>query len=156
MPSWWVQQQLRLHNKLNLRVLLSGYFAFNPFGSIAQRYWVNSDSHKAIHSFRLKFVDPQCVCFSVCRYTMNIPTSHVTVAISQLAHWLCYFNSAVNPVIYNFMSGEFCHVTYMTWLVVSLRLHFLYLPRTKPTFTSTFHCTGIQYVTLTTVLGALL
>jgi hypothetical protein len=38
---------------------------------------------------------------------MGIPTSDVTVAIAQLAHWLCYFNSAVNPVIYNFMSGKF-------------------------------------------------
>ncbi|ESN90546.1 hypothetical protein HELRODRAFT_189892 [Helobdella robusta] len=24
-----------------------------------------------------------------------------------IAHWLCYFNSAVNPIIYNFMSAKF-------------------------------------------------
>jgi hypothetical protein len=50
---------------------------------------------------------------------MDIPTSHVTVAISQLAHWLCYFNSAVNPVIYNFMSGE-CKPSYMRDMTVSV------------------------------------
>jgi hypothetical protein len=50
---------------------------------------------------------------------MDIPTSHVTVAISQLAHWLCYFNSAVNPVIYNFMSGE-CKPRYICEMIGSV------------------------------------
>ncbi|XP_064626971.1 orexin receptor type 2-like isoform X2 [Lineus longissimus] len=28
-------------------------------------------------------------------------------AIFLISHWLCYFNSAINPVIYNFMSAKF-------------------------------------------------
>ena len=28
--------------------------------------------------------------------------------ISLTSHWLCHFNSAINPVIYNFMSGWYC------------------------------------------------
>nr|CAD7573750.1 unnamed protein product [Timema californicum] len=41
------------------------------------------------------------------KYTMIIQQSDVMTAISSLSHWLCYANSAVNPVIYNFMSGKF-------------------------------------------------
>ncbi|XP_021918319.1 orexin receptor type 1-like isoform X2 [Zootermopsis nevadensis] len=44
---------------------------------------------------------------SIIRYAMNIPTSDAMVAVAMLSHWLCYANSAVNPVIYNFMSGKF-------------------------------------------------
>nr|QRN45465.1 allatotropin receptor [Carausius morosus] len=44
---------------------------------------------------------------NILRYTVNIPQTDVTTAISSLSHWLCYANSAVNPVIYNFMSGKF-------------------------------------------------
>ncbi|XP_076335613.1 orexin receptor type 2-like isoform X2 [Tachypleus tridentatus] len=41
------------------------------------------------------------------RYTVGIPQSDVTTVASLLSHWLCYANSAANPVIYNFMSGKF-------------------------------------------------
>ncbi|KAK2171294.1 hypothetical protein NP493_1081g02030 [Ridgeia piscesae] len=29
------------------------------------------------------------------------------IQFALIAHWLCYFNSAINPVIYNFMSAKF-------------------------------------------------
>ncbi|XP_023220141.1 orexin receptor type 2-like [Centruroides sculpturatus] len=41
------------------------------------------------------------------RYTIGLPQTHTTAAASLISHWLCYANSAVNPVIYNFMSGKF-------------------------------------------------
>ena len=54
-------------------------------------------------------------CFNVCLYTCTcrsvvtperLPQNDYTVAAAMISHWLCYFNSAINPVIYNFMSGE--------------------------------------------------
>ncbi|CAK9821037.1 Orexin receptor type 2 [Anthophora plagiata] len=44
---------------------------------------------------------------SVLRYTTTLPSNKWINAISLIAHGLCYFNSAVNPLIYNFMSGKF-------------------------------------------------
>uniref|UniRef100_T1IYS5 G-protein coupled receptors family 1 profile domain-containing protein n=1 Tax=Strigamia maritima TaxID=126957 RepID=T1IYS5_STRMM len=44
---------------------------------------------------------------NVLRYTVGLETTHITVTVSLLSHWLCYANSAMNPVIYNFMSGKF-------------------------------------------------
>lgn len=39
----------------------------------------------------------------------HLPSNKLTNASSLIAHWMCYANSAVNPVIYNFMSGK-CNV----------------------------------------------
>ncbi|XP_053686039.1 orexin receptor type 2-like [Sabethes cyaneus] len=44
---------------------------------------------------------------NVARYTFDINQSDIVAVLSLFSHWLCYANSAVNPVIYNFMSGKF-------------------------------------------------
>jgi len=40
------------------------------------------------------------------RYAVGLPHNEYTTAAALISHWLCYFNSAINPVIYNFMSGK--------------------------------------------------
>ncbi|XP_037049143.1 orexin receptor type 1-like isoform X1 [Bradysia coprophila] len=44
---------------------------------------------------------------NILRYTIDIGQSEVVTIFSLFSHWLCYANSAINPVIYNFMSGKF-------------------------------------------------
>ncbi|KAJ2940891.1 hypothetical protein O0L34_g10150 [Tuta absoluta] len=44
---------------------------------------------------------------SVLRYTMDMEQSDVITFLALISHVLCYANSAINPLIYNFMSGKF-------------------------------------------------
>lgn len=44
---------------------------------------------------------------SVLRATITLSNTEINRAFFCISHWLCYANSAVNPIIYNFMSGKF-------------------------------------------------
>ncbi|GIY10486.1 orexin receptor type 1 [Caerostris extrusa] len=41
------------------------------------------------------------------RYTVGLPQNSATTVVSLISHWLCYANSSINPIIYNFMNGKF-------------------------------------------------
>ncbi|KAJ0171628.1 hypothetical protein K1T71_013178 [Dendrolimus kikuchii] len=53
------------------------------------------------------------VCFfpvhllSVLRYTLDMEQTDVITCLALVSHVMCYANSAINPLIYNFMSGKF-------------------------------------------------
>ncbi|CAB3246631.1 unnamed protein product [Arctia plantaginis] len=53
------------------------------------------------------------VCFfpvhllSVLRYTLDMEQTDVVTCLALVGHVMCYANSAINPLIYNFMSGKF-------------------------------------------------
>ncbi|KAK2575736.1 hypothetical protein KPH14_012123 [Odynerus spinipes] len=49
---------------------------------------------------------PVHVC-SILKYAVLLPGGEWSVKASLSIHGLCYINSAVNPLIYNFMSGKF-------------------------------------------------
>ncbi|CAO1434913.1 unnamed protein product [Diamesa serratosioi] len=45
---------------------------------------------------------------NILRYSYTgVDQSEVISVLFLFSHWLCYANSAINPVIYNFMSGKF-------------------------------------------------
>ncbi|CAG5049741.1 unnamed protein product [Parnassius apollo] len=44
---------------------------------------------------------------SVLRYTLDMEQNDVITLLALLSHVMCYANSAINPLIYNFMSGKY-------------------------------------------------
>ncbi|XP_072948111.1 orexin/Hypocretin receptor type 1-like [Epargyreus clarus] len=44
---------------------------------------------------------------SVIRYTLDMEQNDVITFVALLSHVMCYANSAINPLIYNFMSGKY-------------------------------------------------
>ncbi|XP_071118743.1 orexin receptor type 2-like [Haliotis cracherodii] len=90
------------------------------------------------------------IVFSICYLPVHIlnilryfkillsTNNDVAAVQSQLSHWLPYFNSALNPVIYNFMSAKFrkefklaCYCCLRPWYKTNPR-------RRDGTFTMTF------------------
>ncbi|CAH1775170.1 unnamed protein product [Owenia fusiformis] len=44
---------------------------------------------------------------NILRYAGVLPRHESVDVLALISHWLCYFNSAINPVIYNFMSEKY-------------------------------------------------
>ncbi|XP_049764349.1 orexin receptor type 2-like [Schistocerca cancellata] len=122
----WRSDNIPGHDDHNGDVISSkeaGHHAtFAPSGSVGSRRVPmagNSTTEAQLRSRRkaAKMLVAVVAMFAICylpvhllnilRYTVDIPQNDTTSAISMLSHWLCYANSAVNPVIYNFMSGKF-------------------------------------------------
>ncbi|XP_011162112.1 orexin receptor type 1 [Solenopsis invicta] len=77
----------------------------NPEGQLRSRRKAAKMLVAVVITFAICFFPVHLL--SILRCTVALPSNQWTIAISLIAHWLCYFNSAVNPVIYNFMSGKF-------------------------------------------------
>lgn len=67
-----------------------------------RNFWNQYRNHRSVHflSFFKRF-------FFHFRYTIEIGQNEIIAVLTLISHWLCYANSAINPVIYNFMSGKF-------------------------------------------------
>jgi len=54
------------------------------------------------------------------RYARVRIADNVATYLALIAHWLCYFNSAINPVVYNLMSGN---AISRIWYLLPVNLH---------------------------------
>lgn len=88
------------------------FFIFVVFSmTLLHKLALKLDTYKILHHLLLMFwkvVNMYITIVSIFRYTgafRNIGETLIPI-IALISHILCYFNSAVNPVIYNFMSGK--------------------------------------------------
>ncbi|CAG9570620.1 unnamed protein product [Danaus chrysippus] len=63
--------------------------------------------------FAVCFFPVHLLC--VLRVAYNVQHSDMMTAVALISHVMCYVNSAVNPLIYNFMSGKFRHEFYRSY-----------------------------------------
>lgn len=79
--------------------------------SMAIKSHTNIYYHYVLFSLSSGFSPFWVVSFGFNRYTIDITQNEVIAILSLISHALCYANSAINPLIYNFMSGKYdgCH-----------------------------------------------
>ncbi|CAG5108911.1 Similar to Hcrtr2: Orexin receptor type 2 (Mus musculus), partial [Cotesia congregata] len=93
------------NNEIPLDAELSASFEDNHEGRLVSRRKAAKMLVVVVLVFAICYAPVHLL--NILRYSMSLSSNNITRAFSLLAHWLCYLNSAINPVIYNFMSGKF-------------------------------------------------
>ncbi|KAH0567011.1 orexin receptor type 1-like isoform X1 [Cotesia glomerata] len=95
----------RRNNEIPLDAELSASFEDNHEGRLVSRRKAAKMLVVVVLVFAICYAPVHLL--NILRYSVTLSSNNITRAFSLLAHWLCYLNSAINPVIYNFMSGKF-------------------------------------------------
>ncbi|ELU16138.1 hypothetical protein CAPTEDRAFT_182424 [Capitella teleta] len=109
-----------------IRIALCLWSDFIPTESCECNKPLNADGKSSHHEVRqqvtsrrnvAKMLIAVVIMFGICylpvhllnilRYAKALMNGVAAVNFALIAHWLCYFNSAINPLIYNFMSAKF-------------------------------------------------
>nr|XP_018905595.1 PREDICTED: orexin receptor type 1-like isoform X1 [Bemisia tabaci] len=99
-----------------------GCFNNNSTAMSTRRTFAGSNSEAQLKSRRkaAKMLVAVVAMFAICYFPVHLlnfvrycggreslQQTSILAVMSSISHWFCYFNSAVNPIIYNFMSGKF-------------------------------------------------
>lgn len=113
----WTSDNIPGHTETLKMMSSTGYAQTNLNGNRRMTFSNTTDSQLRSRRKAAKMLVAVVFMFAVCyfpvhllnmlRSFVSIDQTEFTAVWSNLSHWLCYANSAINPIIYNFMSGKF-------------------------------------------------